>query len=63
MDLFFEIHNDIPREGPGDNDSTRQAISMLKDIPNNPTVLDIGCGPEMQTIEIAKNLNGKITGI
>ncbi|WP_425449407.1 class I SAM-dependent methyltransferase [Dethiothermospora halolimnae] len=63
MDLFFEIHKDIPREGPGDNDSTRQALSMLKDIPNNPTILDIGCGPGMQTIEIAKNLNGKITGI
>lgn len=63
MDLFFEIHKDIPREGPGDNDSTKQAITMLKDIPSNPTILDIGCGPGMQTIELAKNMNGKIFAI
>lgn len=25
MNLFFEIHQDILREGPGDNKSTRQA--------------------------------------
>jgi ubiquinone/menaquinone biosynthesis C-methylase UbiE len=63
MDLFFEIHRDIPREGPGDNDSTKQAITMLKDVPSNPTILDIGCGPGMQTIELAKNMNGKIFAI
>lgn len=63
MDLFFEIHKDIPREGPGDNDSTKQAITMLKDVPSNPTILDIGCGPGMQTIELAKNMNGKIFAI
>lgn len=63
MNLFFEIHNNIPREGPGDNDSTKQAITMLKDIPFNSTILDIGCGPGMQTIELAKNMNGKIFAI
>mgnify|MGYP001037014457 CR=1 FL=1 len=63
MDIFFEIHKDIPREGPGNNDSTKQAITMLKDIPSNPNILDIGCGPGMQTIELAENMNGKIYAI
>lgn len=63
MNLFFEIHKDIPREGPGENASTKQALLMLKDLPSKPNILDIGCGPGMQTIELAKNINGKIVAL
>ncbi|MCB2300752.1 class I SAM-dependent methyltransferase [Clostridium tagluense] len=63
MDLFFEIHKDIPREGPGENASTKQALLMLKDLPSEPNILDIGCGPGMQTIELAKNTNGRIIAL
>ncbi len=63
MSIFFEIHKDIPREGPGLNESTRLAFFMLEDLPSELAVLDIGCGPGMQTIELAKNMNGKITAI
>ena len=60
MEIFFEIHKDIPREGPGDNKSTKRAYQMLKELQSKPTVLDIGCGPGMQTIELAKNTSGYI---
>ncbi|GGM41076.1 methyltransferase type 11 [Paraliobacillus quinghaiensis] len=60
MDIFFEIHKDIPREGPGDNQSTKKAYEILKEIPSNPNILDIGCGPGMQTIELAKHTDGNI---
>lgn len=63
LNLFFEIHKDIPREGPGENASTKQALLMLKDLPSEPNILDIGCGPGMQTIELAKNTNGKIVAL
>jgi len=63
LNLFFEIHKDIPREGPGENASTRQALNMLKDLPLEPNILDIGCGPGMQTIELAKNINGRIVAL
>jgi ubiquinone/menaquinone biosynthesis C-methylase UbiE len=63
MNLFFEIHKDIPCEGPGENDSTKQALLMLKGLPSEPNILDIGCGPGMQTIEIAKNTNGRIVAL
>jgi len=59
----FEIFADLPREGPGDNEFTRKAYFMLKDIPQNPDILDIGCGPGMQTIELAKLSGGKILAI
>jgi len=60
MNMFWEIHRDIPREGPGDNTSTRKALQMLTNLPEPSIVLDIGCGPGMQTIELARNLDGKI---
>ncbi|NVM05200.1 MAG: SAM-dependent methyltransferase, partial [Candidatus Helarchaeota archaeon] len=54
MDLIFELHTDLPREGPGSNEFTRKAFLMLKNLPQEPKILDIGCGSGMQTIEIAK---------
>jgi ubiquinone/menaquinone biosynthesis C-methylase UbiE len=62
-EYFFEIHSKIPREGPGDNTSTRRAYKMLKDLPEKPRLLDIGCGPGMQTIELAKISNAEITAL
>jgi len=53
LDIFFEIHKDLPREGPGGNEYTRKAFYMLGDLPPEPYILDIGCGPGMQTIELA----------
>ncbi len=60
---FFEIHSNLPREGPGDNKSTRRAYRMLTDLPEKPRLLDIGCGPGMQTIELAKISNAEITAM
>ncbi|MED4755614.1 class I SAM-dependent methyltransferase [Brevibacillus choshinensis] len=59
--MFFEIHKDIPREGPGNNESTRRAFYMLTDLPVHPHVLDVGCGPGMQTKELANLTDGTIT--
>lgn len=61
--LFFEIHTGIPREGPGHSQSTRRAYAGLKNLPNTPDILDIGCGPGLQTLDISFAGNGKITAI
>ena len=62
-DIFFEIFNNLPRGGPGDNESTRKAFSLLRDLPESVHILDIGCGPGMQTIELAKLINGQIIAL
>jgi len=62
-DIFFEIHSDNPREGPGDNESTRKALSFVTDLPAEPLILDIGCGLGMQTILLAQETNGRIIAI
>ncbi len=61
--IFWELHSGLPREGPGDNASTRKAYLMLEELPENPRILDIGCGPGMQTIELAKISNGRIDAL
>jgi len=62
-DIFFEIFNNLPRGGPGDNNSTRKAFSFLVDLPEIINLLDIGCGPGMQTIELGRLINGKIIAL
>jgi ubiquinone/menaquinone biosynthesis C-methylase UbiE len=63
MEFFFDIHKDLPREGPGNNETTRKAFSFLNDLPHNPLILDVGCGPGMQTIQLAKLIEGKIIAL
>lgn len=63
MDLFFELHSGLPREGPGDNASTKRAFSYLKELPAKPFIVDIGCGPGMQTIQLASLTDGKIIAL
>ena len=36
---------------------------MLKDLPENPRMLDIGCGPGMQTVQLAKLAGGQIVAL
>ena len=36
---------------------------MLKDLPKNPGILDIGCAPDMQIIELAKLSDGQIDAL
>jgi len=61
-DIFFEIHQDLPREGPGRDHYTRKAFYMLPEM-DKPRILDIGCGPGGQTMELARLTKGEVIGI
>jgi len=63
MQFFFEIHQGLPREGPGGFSSTRRALSLLGDLPQRPRILDIGCGPGMQTLHLAQLTKGQIVAV
>jgi serine/threonine-protein kinase HipA len=60
---FFELHTDLPREGPGDDAVTRRAVRMLPELPPDPVVVDAGCGPGGQTLVLAGELGVKVTAI
>ena len=63
LKLFFEIHTDLPREGPGSFEATERAYNSIKEFLNEPLILDIGCGPGKQTIDLLKISDGKIIAI
>ena len=63
MEYFYELFETLPRCGPGDNKSTRRAFNTIPKLPEQPFILDIGCGPGVQTIELAKLSKGTIIAL
>ena len=63
MEVFFEIHSDNPREGPGNFNSTKRAFKFLKNLPKKPIILDIGCGPGKQAFDLLKISDANITAV
>jgi SAM-dependent methyltransferase len=61
--IFWEIHSGLPREGPGDDESTARAFRMASDLPAHPRILDVACGPGMQTLALARISDGRITAL
>jgi SAM-dependent methyltransferase len=61
--IFWEIHSGLPREGPGDDESTRKAFLMAGELPVKARILDIACGPGAQTMELARAGKGAITAL
>jgi SAM-dependent methyltransferase len=60
IEIFFEIHRDNPREGPGCLEATRRAYKALANLRDEPIILDIGCGPGRQTLDLAALSGGRI---
>ena len=63
MEYFYELFEALPRCGPGGNKSTRRAFNTIPKLPEQPFILDIGCGPGVQTIELAKLSKGTIIAL
>ena len=61
--VFFKIHKDLPREGPGDTTSTHRAYRFVSELPATGRILDVGCGPGAQTIDLANVTAGSITAL
>lgn len=63
IEIFFDIQRGLPRQGPGSDASTLKALSLCRDLPDRPQILDIGSGPGMQTLALARATNGNIVAV
>lgn len=54
MHYFLQIFGTLPRAGPGSDEHTRQALAMIEALPKSPRILDIGCGPGKQSLELLR---------
>ena len=62
--IFFEVHDDLPRQGPGNRACAERALKLAGDLPKSPRILDIACGPGMQTMYLAEMLpHAQITAV
>lgn len=60
---FYEIYEAIPRQGPGDRESTERALQLLPILNTNQRILDIGCGSGAQTIDLARATEARIVAV
>ncbi len=52
---IFELHEGMPRQGPGLNEVTGEAFGVVEEeLKDGAIILDIGCGSGMQTLELAR---------
>lgn len=63
MDLLIEVHANLDRQGPGSPEMTIRALSFIDNPEKISRVADLGCGTGGQTMVLAQNLSGKITGV
>ncbi|MEM8883633.1 MAG: class I SAM-dependent methyltransferase [Planctomycetota bacterium] len=62
-DYFLELHSGNPQEGPGEFEATRRAFGLVDGLSSSPRILDLGCGPGRQTLDLLRLTNGTVTAV
>ena len=63
MSIFRELTEGLPRQAPGSPETTLRALGLARGLPPRPQILDVGCGPGAQTIELARATGGWIVAV
>jgi SAM-dependent methyltransferase len=63
QEIFFEVYEALPRQGPGNRASTARALRHCAGLPSSPAILDLGCGVGAQTLDLADLTPGTIVAV
>ena len=63
LNLICEYYSSTERQGPGSPEITIKALSFIDNLSDKSHIADIGCGTGGQTMVMAQNSPGYITGI
>lgn len=63
LNLICEYFAGLERQGPGSPEATIKALSFIDNFSNEMKIADLGCGTGGQTVVLAQNTAGNITGI
>lgn len=63
MEIFFDLFEGLPQQGPGSRACTAQALDLCRDLPPSPAILDLGCGVGAQTLHLAELTAGSIVAM
>jgi SAM-dependent methyltransferase len=62
-EIFMAIHSGNPREAPGGSGTTKRAFALCEGLPRAPRILDVGCGPGAQSLELAELSDGSVLAV
>ncbi len=60
---LIALHQGLERQGPGDKEFSRQILSNLEGLPENPQIADMGCGAGAGTLLLAEKFRTNIRAV
>ena len=63
LNLICDYFGRLERQGPGSPESTIRALSFIDNFSNELNIADFACGTGGQTMILAQNTKGTITGL
>lgn len=63
FNFICEYFSSVERQGPGSPETTIKALSFIDHLTEQSRIADLGCGTGGQTMTLAQNAPGQITGL
>jgi SAM-dependent methyltransferase len=63
VNLICDYYASVERQGPGSPEITLKALGFIDNLTDNSQIVDLGCGTGGQTMVLAQNAPGHITGL